>query len=81
EKQHKDAHKIACYQCQLPIKPDESRSHVGVHILRAMRNLPESKLVEKVREFSLRDAVLFNCLHTGPATGSLRFLWPCRLQG
>ncbi|KAJ6611374.1 hypothetical protein B0H10DRAFT_2286888 [Mycena sp. CBHHK59/15] len=39
----------ACYQCQLPIKPDESRSHVGVHILRAMRNLPESKLVEKAK--------------------------------
>ncbi|KAJ6607976.1 hypothetical protein B0H10DRAFT_1955815 [Mycena sp. CBHHK59/15] len=53
EKQHKDAHKIACYQCQLPIKPDESRSHVGVHIvgvhiLRAMRDRPEPKLVEKV---------------------------------
>ncbi|KAJ6619383.1 hypothetical protein B0H10DRAFT_2368711, partial [Mycena sp. CBHHK59/15] len=48
EKQHKDAHKIACYQCQLPIKPDESRSHVGVHILRAMRDRPEPKLIEKV---------------------------------
>ncbi|KAJ7613805.1 hypothetical protein B0H17DRAFT_1153078 [Mycena rosella] len=48
QKQHDDSQKIACFQCHSLIKPDESRAHVGQHILRAMRCVREPRLIEKV---------------------------------
>ncbi|KAJ6573710.1 hypothetical protein B0H10DRAFT_1837933 [Mycena sp. CBHHK59/15] len=36
------------YQCHLPINPDDSRAHVGRHILRAMCGVREPNLHEQV---------------------------------
>ncbi|KAJ7468107.1 hypothetical protein FB451DRAFT_1137242 [Mycena latifolia] len=48
QKQHDDSQKIICFQCHSLIKPDESRAHVGEHILRALRGVREQNLYEPV---------------------------------
>ncbi|KAJ7088238.1 hypothetical protein C8R43DRAFT_908771 [Mycena crocata] len=49
QKQHDDSQTISCFQCHAMIKPNDSRAHVGEHILKAMRCVPESNLYEQVQ--------------------------------
>ncbi|KAJ7633249.1 hypothetical protein FB45DRAFT_914726 [Roridomyces roridus] len=42
------AEKIPCYQCQVLIKPDEARNHVGGHILKSINGVREDSLHEEV---------------------------------
>ncbi|KAJ7749791.1 hypothetical protein DFH07DRAFT_681751, partial [Mycena maculata] len=48
QKEHDDSQMINCFQCHLSIKPDESRAHVGLHILRAIRGPRERLLYEEI---------------------------------
>ncbi|KAJ7605499.1 hypothetical protein DFH06DRAFT_1384981 [Mycena polygramma] len=40
--------KVACFQCHAYIKPEDARSHVGGHILLAVRGVQEPLLYEQV---------------------------------
>ncbi|KAJ7432297.1 hypothetical protein B0H11DRAFT_1760724 [Mycena galericulata] len=43
-----NSEKISCHQCHGLMKPEDARCHVGVHIFKSIKGVPEPDLYEKV---------------------------------